>query len=290
MNLPNSWQYILGTSLYSKVTFEEKDVWAVLDLIYPVGNYDSYCPECCRDSTFQIVKQERPSSFIRNVQKEKLLRLNGSMPEIPNIAGAYHTQALCSRNTKHIQQFFSLVEYELIKDKNEKNNIQITLQKIGQYPSYGDLHSSKIKKYIHVLERTQYGELSRAIGLASHDVGVGAYVYLRRIFEKLVEDARDVASTESSWNEDLYQRSRMNDRISLLKAQLPSFLVEHPQMYSLLSKGIHELSEDDCLKHFETLRIGIELILDERIEQREKKKKILAAKSAISKAIGDTNA
>ncbi len=29
-------------------------------------------------------------------------------------------------------------------------------------------------------------------------------------------------------------------------------------MYGLLSKGVHELSERDCLDHFDTLKIGIE--------------------------------
>ena len=51
---------------------------------------------------------------------------------------------------------------------------------------------------------------------------------------------------------------------------------------------IHELSEEDCLKHFETLRIGIELILDERIEQCERERKIAAAKAAINKAVAES--
>ncbi|KDB51524.1 hypothetical protein X805_29020 [Sphaerotilus natans subsp. natans DSM 6575] len=76
----------------------------------------------------------------------------------------------------------------------------------------------------------------------------------------------------------------------MLKAHLPTFLVEHPGMYSLLSKGIHELSEDECLKHFATLRLGIELILDERLEARERANKIAAAKAAIQKAVGDAGA
>ncbi|CAG4883001.1 protein of unknown function [Georgfuchsia toluolica] len=82
----------------------------------------------------------------------------------------------------------------------------------------------------------------------------------------------------------------MAERLALLKKHLPPFLVEHPEMYSLLSKGIHELSEEDCLAHFDTLRIGIELILDGKLERKERESKVRYAKVALAKAIGDTKA
>jgi hypothetical protein len=164
-----------------------------------------------------------------------------------------------------------------------------SIQKIGQHPSFGDLNLPKLKKYVPVLDKALLGELNRAIGLASHDVGVGAYVYLRRVFEALIEEAHGLAVSDAGWDEELYGRSRMAEKISLIKGHLPTFLVEHPEMYALLSKGIHELSELECLEHFDTLRIGIELILDEKLERREREKKIQSAKTALSKAINATN-
>ena len=67
-------------------------------------------------------------------------------------------------------------------------------------------------------------------------------------------------------------------------------LVAGGVLQTFLSKGIHELSEQDCLKHFSTLRLGIELILDEALEARERTNKIAAAKAAIQKAVGDAGA
>lgn len=61
-------------------------------------------------------------------------------------------------------------------------------------------------------------------------------------------------------------------------------------MYSLLSKGVHELSEEDCLAHFDTLRIGIELILDEKLDRKERERKFQDAKVALVKAVGETKA
>lgn len=75
----------------------------------------------------------------------------------------------------------------------------------------------------------------------------------------------------------------MAEKIQMLKNELPPFLVEHPKIYSILSKGIHELSESDCLKNFETLKLGTELILDQRLEAKEREDKIKATREALGK-------
>ena len=61
--------------------------------------------------------------------------------------------------------------------------------------------------------------------------------------------------------------------IKLLQDYLPSFIVENYSIYGILSKGIHELSEEECLEYFDIMRKSIELILDQRIEIQEKRRK-----------------
>jgi hypothetical protein len=207
-------------------------------------------------------------------------------PEFPQIEqNVYRVVAQCSRVKDHFQNYLFLIDYVIVTDVAQKPQLQTTIQKIGQHPSFGDLNIPKLKKYAPVIIKPLLGELIRAVGLASHDVGVGAYVYLRRVFESLIEEAHEVNKSELDWDENTYQRSRMAEKIILLKHHLPSFLVDHPEMYSLLSKGIHELSEEECLAHFETLRIGIELILDEKLVRKEKETKIRNAKAALAKAV-----
>jgi hypothetical protein len=53
-------------------------------------------------------------------------------------------------------------------------------------------------------------------------------------------------------------------------------------MYSILSLGIHELDEQTCLAHFDTLRVGIEIILDEKLDEFRKKEKIQIAKQKLA--------
>lgn len=290
MTIPKPIEFLLGTPLYAKIPYEGEEVWDVLNILYFYGTYDSYCTKCQRESTFQVVSKDRPSQFIRNAALERLQQQSGLKPDLPTLDGVFRIQAKCTRAGHHTQDFLCFAELKVISNDTGAATVHRTIEKIGQQPSYGDLHIAQVKKYKHVLSAAQLGEFTRAIGLASHDVGVGAYVYLRRIFEMLVDDAHQAAVADAGWDEDEYQRSRMSERISLLRAHLPTFLVEHPSMYSLLSRGIHELSEEDCLKHFDTLRIGIELILDERLEQRERKHKIAAATAAINKAVGEVGA
>ncbi|MFI3135251.1 MAG: hypothetical protein QX197_00585 [Methylococcaceae bacterium] len=74
----------------------------------------------------------------------------------------------------------------------------------------------------------------------------------------------------------------MNEKIVILNSELPEFLVENKSMYSILSKGIHELSENECLAAFPVIKVGIEIILDDKLEKINREKKLEEAKKAIS--------
>jgi len=176
----------------------------------------------------------------------------------------------CSRNEKHKLFFYFRIH----------NN---TITKIGQYPSLADLATVEIQKYRKVLGTERYAEFNRAVGLTSHGVGIGAFVYLRRIFENLIEEAHQLNISSDGWDEDKYQRGRMDDKIELLEHSLPEFLVQNKSLYSILSKGLHELEESECLDAFPITKLGIELILDEKLEKLEREKKIKQA----SKDIGE---
>ncbi|WP_159948920.1 short-chain dehydrogenase [Polaribacter septentrionalilitoris] len=157
-----------------------------------------------------------------------------------------------------------------------------TLSKIGQYPSVADFHIYEVKQYNKLLSKEKLKEFTRAIGLAANGVGIGSFVYLRRIFEHLIEEAYNKAKSESTIDDSIFQPARMDNKIDLLSHYLPTFLVENKGMYSILSLGIHELDEKTCLAHFDTLRVGIEIILDEKLDEFKKQKKIEDAKKKLA--------
>jgi hypothetical protein len=295
--IPKPVDFLLTIPLYEKIQYSGVEGWEIVETLFFRGTYDSFCVECRRESTFQATGPDRPTDFIRNPQREAALRklnamggLSGPEPQVPPIKnGVYLVHTHCTRSHNHVQDFAFFVDSGLAVDGNGPVQFFNTFEKIGQHPSYADLHLADIKKYSPVLTKAQLSELVKAIGLASHGVGIGSYVYLRRIFEALVEEAHTIAKADQGWQEEIFSRSRMSEKIATLKDHLPEFLVDHPQMYSILSIGIHELSEEDCIKHFATLRLGIEMILDEKLEQKNKAEKSALAKRAIQTALGHVN-
>ncbi len=290
--IPTPEEYFVKEPVYEKIDWEGEDCWDILNILYFNGTFDSFCVECKKESTFEG-RHKRPSNLIFDANNEAIAKsMNAKYyrPQGSNMEqGTYEVVVECTRNRIHKQRFFFLVK-KIVTIENKKTKIlEQSFQKIGQHPSFGDLNIPKIKKYTSILNNTQIGEFNRAIGLASHDVGIGAYVYLRRVFESLISEAYNEASESTRWNDDKYITSRMSDKIKMLKKYLPTFLVENKSMYSLLSKGVHELSEEDCLKNFSVLRVGVELILDEKLEKKEKAKKIAEAKNAISNAHNTNN-
>jgi hypothetical protein len=78
------------------------------------------------------------------------------------------------------------------------------IEKMGQYPSLADLVTAEIRKYRKFLGADAHREFSRAIGLAAHGVGIGSFIYLRRILENLIEEAHQAAQHSKGWNESAY--------------------------------------------------------------------------------------
>lgn len=156
------------------------------------------------------------------------------------------------------------------------------IEKVGQYPSIADIHIAQIKQYSRVLSKQYMKDFTRAIGLAANGVGTGSFVYLRRIFEHLVNELSKEAIAEGNINAQEYATAKMENKLKLLENYLPEELKDNKSLYGVLSKGIHELPEEDCLKYFTIVRQIIEFILDEfeYARQKEEKKKEVRNKLA----------
>lgn len=153
------------------------------------------------------------------------------------------------------------------------NPKESVLMKVGQYPSVADIHIGKVRQYNKVLKKSLAREFTKAIGLAANGVGIGSFVYLRRIFETLIMEAADFATEKGIIERESFNKLRMDKRIESLHEFLPPFIVKHYTIYGILSKGIHELSEEECLGYFDIMRTSIEMILDQRIEMQQKERK-----------------
>ncbi len=209
------------------------------------GDVDAYSAKNSTDTTYSIYSDSIDTWGIRA----------GS--NYTN-AGFYLVTLTCKRKDNDVLRFI------VYKDN------KITF-KIGQLPSLADLQFSEIgKKYNKVLPEEDLKNLKKAIGLVANGIGAGSFVYLRRIFENLILETYQNNRDSLKLNETDFKRQRMEEKVDSLKEFLPSQLTEMKSVYGILSKGVHELSEEECLKHFAPVKLSIELILDQKIENKEK--------------------
>lgn len=254
--MPTPQEFCLTVPLYRKFELMEGSS-QVATLKYFEGTLDCYCIECGRESVFK-------STMVR------LPTLGGSRSVTqPAFNYIFSLEFKCTRNENH-KIYFIFRAYSK------------RLEKIGQFPSIADLAMPELKNYRKILGNERYAEFTKGIGLAAHGVGIGAFVYLRRIFEGLIEDARVLAVEQSDWDQTAYEQARMADKIRILKSYLPPFLMENRMLYSIMSIGIHSLSEAECLSAFPIVRLGIELILDSHIQKSEQEQKIQQATTGIA--------
>jgi len=225
--------------LYETVPFAQEvgGVWAV------GARNDGMCLPCRRESIFAIA------------ETRVAVRSTGSLTEWPGSpvfrSGIHVIELQCSRNRDH------LLAFAILSGKG-------WMMKVGQWPSIADLGLASLRRFDAVLHDSDRKELATAIGLHAHGVGVGSLVYLRRILERLVHEAELRVGVGNASN----SQTRMVDRIKALKGEIPEFLTEKPALYSVLSLGIHELSEEDCLGAFPVVKSAIEQIIEEKLAQR----------------------
>lgn len=249
--LPSAENFCLLVPLYESYRFDYKAGGAFSSIEHFKGTLDFYCPGCDSHSVFRLAHELKyqDTSYVRNYN--------------------FVLHFVCSRDSDHRAAFHFRASSGVI-------------QKIGQFPSLADIATPDIRKYRSVLGAERFREFVRGVGLASHGVGIGAFVYLRRIFEWLIDQARVAASAEPGWSDDAYTRARMEERITMLSTHLPEFLVKNRGLYGILSVGVHTLSEKQCLDGFPAVRLAIELALDDLLRAHERNEKLKVAANSLT--------
>ncbi|MGK8234850.1 hypothetical protein ACLGGT_11855 [Roseovarius sp. MS2] len=250
----------LDHTLYAAVQLNpERDVEFLRTLKFGAQQFDAHCVYCGQGATFRTSTGRTPSDV---AQAERLRGLSGG-PDPKRLTlerGQFALHLWCSRRPDlHLYSYFF--------DYNETQSI---LTKMGQTPSLEDVAGAEIERYRKILG-AEFAELRRATGLFAHGIGIGSFVYLRRIFEKLVEAARSTADP-SGEREAEFRQMRMTDRVSELAAHLPPAVVKYKDAYGILSLGLHELSEVDCKRYFPVVRAAVIAMLEQRYEAAEKAK------------------
>ncbi|GAB2792493.1 hypothetical protein GCM10027275_41780 [Rhabdobacter roseus] len=265
------YKFYFEESIYKEYSYTEENLEELYKLIYFSGKVDSYCPYCKKESIFKAypkfpeAKDQSQFSYSKN-----LLGSFEKFKEEKDISHFHNSEFTISFKCERIEYSDHIIRF-YIKFITE-DYIKYKFFKIGQYPTLAELKDYKTQPYKKVLGNVKYSELNKGIGLASHGIGIGSFVYFRRIFEHLIFESYEANKEimDASIEKGDFTRLSMDKKISFLKPFLPKFLFDNKDIYGILSTGIHKLEEKKCLELYPTIELGIKLILEEKLAEIKK--------------------
>lgn len=215
------------------------------------------CPEEQTDQTF---KTDLIKSGYSNIS---VVTINNS-DELPYSFDAQtrrldlkvHVQGVCQSCKAKID---FLIRSTSDKEWNRrKEGMTITIQKIGQFPSYEIGLNPTLKKYLNEEDQSNY---KKALICLSISYGIGAYAYLRRVIEneikRIVQDIAELDFDGAEFVKAAYESFKvdfqMSKLIDVVTKHLPVSLKElgdNPVrlLYEQLSGGIHEFTDEECIE------------------------------------------
>lgn len=258
--LPSHAALLLESGLYREYDLNGDFLYIKRMYEGPGLQFDAPCVYCRQTSTFRQYVSARGGGSRSPTPKD------GYWLE-PRV---FCLEFRCQRELKHAYHYVFRVERQAIT-------------KIGQSPSLATIASFETARFRNVLQKNYRRELSSAIGLFAHGIGVGSFVYLRRIFEHLLVETAETARSAGDLPSG-FESMRLLGKVRALAPHLPNEVVETAGTYGLLSAGIHELSEKQCLSLFPIMRASIEMILDAHLAARKRAEHKQELKRALTEA------
>ena len=164
------------------------------------------------------------------------------------------------------------------------NDETIKIQKYGQLPRRRLDRDNTLQKFFSDDSDTY----EKAVVCLSHGYGIAAFAYLRRIVEnnilKLIDLLlEDVNASESDPKiveslTELRKESPMSDRIKVANEALPENLKPdglNPlgRLYQVLSEGVHNLSDEECLRRANVVNECLKYLISELASRKKNRTK-----------------
>lgn len=247
-------ELFFNTSLYQKTMYSdlERGPSDHISIEKAINDYDVrellYCKDCGRELTFvPDTKVDIP----RNLMHNEIHILN--LIENDIIIKKFR----CSADINHVYCFIFLTNND-------------GLIKISEYPSI--LDKIDTNKFSEALDYVKQKELNQIAILESHGFFVAAFLYFRRIYEDLILKIFNEHEASKTMEISEFQFLRMSEKIDLIKDSLPDYMLENKIIYSVLSKGVHELTDEECSKYLPVIRTMLLYFLDEYCEKLRRTK------------------
>lgn len=221
-----------------------------------INEIDAYCDIC---------EQQRPFQDLRSRGSGAGMTVNALKS-----GTSYFTFSCVSCRKSHREY---LVEQVLDEET-------IRIQKYGELPRSKLVRNRVLQKFL----KDDLDNYEKAIVCLSHEYGVAAFAYFRRVVENnisalldlLQEDAQSSGSDKSILDAlaDLRKDTPMSEKIKIANLALPNHLKPdglNPlgRLYQVLSEGVHSLSEAECLQKATAMSECLAFLISELASRAE---------------------
>ena len=252
---------------YKKIPFDIQ--WYQRFMNIEKISINAYCEHCASEKVFT----NDVSETMQEIFSEDAFRAAGRVPQgmTPSNPEEYLSDKSFFLNLVLKCALCGEVHYYSLLFTGDK------VQKIGQFPSYTSAEIKELVKYKNIIPK-YYVELTRSVSAYSQRMGVAAFTYLRRILEDLVD--KRIKDKEGKKFIDKLKEVEETERI------IPENLASvKAQIYAILSKGVHEYDDEECLRLYLAVKYVITSILDVEIKKKEDEKKAAAAVKMIQEKL-----
>ena len=273
--------------------YEKIDAKDFKSLLTDDKSFMSYCPNCARETTFkrsewyslisnsiELTKCSYIPGGVNRDNSESILKemfrynerqsggITSIIPAMDNKGTLFIKEYECCINKNHRK-------YEIFYRDIENDKII----KIGQYPSEYDTgnkeYLDKLKAVCGTKEaREMVKFINKALIMESNGLGIPALVYMRRAFERLIAISEDKNELKNTC-------TKMAERIKN-NPLLPVEIKENSRLYNLISEGIHNETEEECMELFRLIKVGFTILLRKTYEHVQEQKEMEELKKLVS--------
>ncbi|GEM_PF-3092796 len=244
-------------------------------------SFMAYCPECESEVTFQRsgyynkVKQYIefnrhqyiPGSGQTEDLESTISYMFNSGGKKDQVGGLYIQEYECCVNRNHRK-------YNIYHKYDDK------IIKIGQYPSEADNGSNEyLDKVKAICDKKEAKEISKYIKIAlimeSYGYGIASLLYMRRAFEILIATSE---GKDRNDNTGVTMRDRIKNN-----QYLPKVIKENARVYNVISEGIHNQTEEECIELFKVIKAGVIILISKTYAHVEEERTLAALGVTLSK-------
>lgn len=243
---------------------------------------DSYCVICEKNYPFSFIYNGSNEVYKDNIGYFQAIELsNTCFLNLGKFKYSHFEKEISENDLFKFKYCFLNYEFTCKKVTSHKYRMHLVvlsvkgtvqIRKIGQFPSKIDIWGFDFEKYSKQLNKFDaYSDFKKAELCMSDKLFAGAFTYLRRVFEKMINSYTEGMSLDDNRIETRIEAcvDRFDDRVKPLLKKL----------YGILSIGIHELTDEQSEEYYEHLRTVIVLQLEfvksnnEKDEQSKELKK-----------------